>query len=55
MKFGFVVARDLNQLVSAKAESDFGSYFLRNTCISDMLRLFFANKLVWHLRVVDGR
>ena len=59
MKFGFVrfvMARDLNQLVLAKAEGNFGSYLLCNTFISGYVRtLFCSNKLVWHLRVVYSR
>jgi hypothetical protein len=37
-EIGFIMARDSNQLVSAKAEDNFGSYLLCNTVFLDMFR-----------------
>jgi len=47
MKLGLIMARDLNQLVSAKAEGNFGSYlFNTNTLFLDMFRTLFLRKQV---------
>jgi len=45
-EIGFIMAHDLNQLVSAKAEGNFGSYLLCNTLFLDMFRTLFLREQV---------
>ena len=46
-EIGFIMACDLNQLVLAKANDNFGSYLLCNTVFLDMLRTLLLVRTSW--------